>query len=63
MKKLLFIMFVLMITSLSANPLIPAFISEIYCEDNEWTVELYDYHGYGLENLDGCENTKLEKTT
>ena len=46
-----------MITSLIANPLMPAFISEIYFDDNEWIVELYDYMGYELENLDGCELT------
>ncbi len=30
--------------SLAANPIFPAFISEVYFEDEDWMIELYDYH-------------------
>ena len=39
---------------LISNPLIPALISEIYFENDEWTIELYDILNFGYENLDNC---------
>jgi len=43
MKSLLIISFVILISFLSANVAIPTFISEIYFEGDDWTIELCDY--------------------
>ena len=42
MKSLLIILFVILISFLSANVALPTFISEIYFEGDDWTIELYD---------------------
>ena len=40
---------------LHANPIIPAVFSELYFDNNDdWTLELYDFYGVSQGNLDCC---------
>ena len=54
MKKFIILIFLLSFTFiLHANPIMPKILSEIYFDDNdEWSIELYDYSGLTLGNLD-----------
>lgn len=55
MKKLMTCLFIIFVSLLFANPLEPVFISELYFEDGNWILEIYDYYSLSLfTNLDGC---------
>ena len=57
MKKIFILLFLLLCVTLSVqgNPIMPAFFSEIYFDDNDdWTIELYDYYQLGIYTLDDC---------
>ncbi|MDP8202806.1 MAG: T9SS type A sorting domain-containing protein [Candidatus Tenebribacter burtonii] len=55
MKKLITFLFIIFIGILFANPIIPVCISELSFEDDNWTLEIYDYYQvYEIYNLDGC---------
>jgi len=57
MKKIFILMFLLLYFTLNvyANPIVPLVFSEIYFDDNnDWTIELYDYYEYSSGSLDSC---------
>jgi len=55
MKILITCLFIIIVGILFANPIQPVFISELYFENDSWTLELYDYYSISLlSNLDGC---------
>ncbi len=63
MKKIFILLFLLLCVTLSVqgNPIMTAFFSEIYFDDNnEWSIELYDYYQVGIYTLDDCY---IESTT
>jgi len=63
MKKIFILIFLLFSFTLVlySNPIMTAYFSEIYFDDNDdWTIELYDYYGYPPGNLDYCY---IESTT
>ncbi|HHE37516.1 MAG TPA: hypothetical protein ENL20_02960, partial [Candidatus Cloacimonetes bacterium] len=57
MKTILIsLFFSILFSFLISNPVPPVLFSEIYFEDDEWTLELYDYYNYFVGmTLDGCE--------
>ena len=55
MKKNLTLLFILSVVILFANPIEPVFINELYFEDGDWTLEIYDYYAFSFfSNLDNC---------
>ena len=57
MKKFIILLFILLCFTLplQGNPIMPAFFSEIYFDDNDdWSIELYDYYQMGFNTLDDC---------
>ena len=55
MKKLLTFLFILFVSLLFANPIVPEYFSEIFFEGDEWEIELaYTsfFDEWGFENLD-----------
>ena len=57
MKKIIIILFILLYFTLPAqcNPILVKILSEVYLDDNDdWSIELYDYSGTGFPSLDGC---------
>jgi len=63
MKKIIVLFFFLLCFGilLHANPILTASFSEIYFDDNdEWSIELYDYYQLGIYTLDNCH---IESTT
>lgn len=55
MKKIITCLFIIFVGILFANPLEPVFISELYFEDGNWVLEIFDYYAlYNYPNLDGC---------
>ncbi len=55
MKKLIFFVILISTSLLLANPIIPAVISEIFFEGDNWTLEIYDYYQiFELYDLDDC---------
>jgi len=55
MKKIFIYSFIIFVGILFANPLEPVFISELYFEDGNWILEIFDYYAlYTYPNLDGC---------
>lgn len=46
------LLFTFVYISLVANPIFPVFISEVYFDDDEWMVELYDYHNASEPNYE-----------
>jgi len=63
MKKIFILLFLLFCFTLyvQGNPIMPAFLSEIYFDGNDnWSIELYDYYQGGIYTLDDCY---IESTT
>ena len=63
MKKIIVLVLLLLCFGIlaHANPIMTAFFSEIYFDDNnEWSIELYDYYQVGIYTLDDCY---IESTT
>jgi len=63
MKKIIIMLFILLCFGFPAhaNPIVPVVFSEIYFDDNEnWSIELYDYYQVGIYTLDDCY---IESTT
>ena len=54
MKKIIISIILLSAGLLLANPIALVFISEIYFERDDWTIELYDYYEAGISSLDNC---------
>jgi len=55
MKKIITFLLLIIVGILFANPIEPVFISELYFEDGNWTLEIFDYYCYSFfPNLDGC---------
>jgi len=57
MKKIIILLFLLLCFTLpvQSNPVFPLVFSEIYFDDNEnWSIELYDYYHSVIGNLDNC---------
>jgi len=55
MKKIFTFLFIIIVGILFANPVEPVFISELYFEDGNWVLEIFDYYAlYTYPNLDGC---------
>ena len=53
MKRIFTCLFIIIVGILFANPLEPVFISELYFEDGNWILEIYDYYSFGFfSNLD-----------
>ena len=52
MKTFIIVLFFLSFSMLVANPIALVFISEIYFEGDDWTIELYDYYEAGISSLD-----------
>ena len=54
MKKIIICLFIIIVGTLFANPLQPVFISELYFEDGNWFLEIFDYYTiYSYSTLDG----------
>jgi len=54
MKKKFTCLFIIIVGILFANPLEPVFISELYFEDGNWILEIFDYYElYSYPTLDG----------
>ena len=63
MKKIFILFFLLLCFAfpVHSNPIMTAFFSEIYFDDNDdWSIELYDYYQGGIYTLDDCY---IESTT
>ncbi len=54
MKKLITFLFIIFIGILFANPIMPACISEFTFDESTWTMEIFDYYQFGIDNLNGC---------
>lgn len=55
MKTILMIILIFLAIFLRANPVEPVCLSELYFDDGNWILEIYDYYqGFELYNLDGC---------
>jgi len=55
MKTISMIILVFLAIFLRANPIVPVCLSELYFDDGNWILEIYDYYqGFELYNLDGC---------